>query len=135
MTRTRVLVQCGRTLAVFGVAAVAGAATRVQGGAPAPKPTPICATGVLMYTDLKQVPAPYDTLTMPEMPGQMRVTSEEEAAAAELAMRGRAGSVGATGVVVSDVTEEEGGNMRIRRSVTAVRSPSDTLRALKACKS
>jgi hypothetical protein len=71
---------------------------------------------------------------MPPADGPVRVTSPEEAEAAELAMRGRAGSVGATGVLVTDEVSDEGGQQRIRRSVTALYVPADSARAQAACK-
>jgi hypothetical protein len=76
---------------------------------------------------------PHDSLGLP--PGApVRVTSAEEAAAADLAMRGRAGSVGATGVVVTEVTEAGDGGTVIRRRVVPVFVPSDSGRAQAACK-
>ena len=45
---------------------------------------------------------PRDTLTIPPADGSVRVSSPEEAEAAELALRERAGSVGATSVLVID---------------------------------
>jgi hypothetical protein len=94
---------------------------------------PICAAGVHTYTAMRDVPTPYDTLTMPPGPA-VRVTNEDEAAAADLAMRGRAGSVGATGVLVTDTTENIDGGMAMHRHVRAVFVPNDSARAHAACK-
>lgn len=102
---------------------------------PAPKPAHpvVCAAGVRIYTDKAQVPAPYDTLTIPAPDGPVRVTSEEEAEAAELAMRGRAGSVGATAVLVTDERTEDADGVRLHRSVLGLYIPADSARAQRAC--
>jgi hypothetical protein len=116
------------------LSAGAARAVRAQSTPPAKTRPAVCAQGVRVYTDKSQVPTPHDTLTMPPADGPVRVTSPEEAEAAELAMRGRAGSVGATGVLVTDITSEESGGTRIQRSVTAVYVPADAARAQQACK-
>ena len=78
---------------------------------------------------------PFDTLDIPAPDGPVRVTNEQEAEAAELAMRGRAGSVGATGVLVTDeVQDDNDGNRRMRRSVKGLFVPADSARARQACK-
>jgi hypothetical protein len=95
---------------------------------------PVCAKGVQIYTDIKDVPKPYDSLTVPAPPEPVRVSNEDEMEAAELAMRGRAGSIGATGVVVTDDrTDDGGGNVQIRRNLQGVYVASDSARAQKAC--
>ena len=95
---------------------------------------PVCAAGVKIYDDIKEVPKPYDSLSVPPADGPVMVTNEAEAEAAQMAMRGRAGSVGATGVVVTDLTEDNGSGMvRMRRSVQGVYAASDSSRAQKAC--
>jgi hypothetical protein len=111
----------------------AGTTLHAQAAAPTPKHTPVCSRGVRVYMDRAQVPAPHDTLTMPPADGPIRVTSPEEAEAAELALRGRAGSVGANAVLIADETTEDGGEVRIRRSVTALFVPSDSARAIAVC--
>ena len=95
---------------------------------------PVCAKGVRVYTDKSQIPIPFDTLRMPPAAGPIRVTSPEEAEAAELEMRGRAGSVGATGVLVTLETTEENGMQRMRRSVSALFVRADSAHAQQACK-
>ena len=101
--------------------------------APAKHP-PVCAKGVQVYESIDKVPVPHDTLTMPPAPGPVIVTSEAEAEAADLAMRGRAGSVGATGVVVLDDIQDSGGERIVRRrGVIPVFVPSDSARAQRAC--
>jgi hypothetical protein len=107
---------------------------RAQSAPTAKKHPAVCAQGVRVYTDKSQVPAPHDTLTIPPGDGPVRVSSPEEAEAAELALRGRAGSVGATGILVTDVTSEEGGGTRVQRSVTAFYVAADAARAQQACK-
>jgi hypothetical protein len=95
---------------------------------------PVCAKGVVIYTDIKEVPKPYDSLTIPAPAAPVMVTNEDELAAAELAMRGRAGSVGATGVVITDETNDDGnGRVQLRRTTQGVFVPSDSARAQKAC--
>jgi hypothetical protein len=63
--------------------------------------SPVCAEGVRRYDSMAAVPAPFDTLTMP--PGEpVRITNPAEAKAAERRMVERAGSVGATVIVVKE---------------------------------
>ena len=116
------------------ITTAAAAGLHAQTAAPKPKHTPVCSRGVRVYMDRAQVPVPHDTLTMPPADGPVRVTSAEEAEAAELAMRGRAGSVGANAVLIADETTESGGEVRMHRSVTAIFVPSDSARAIAACK-
>ena len=115
---------------------VAGRAARAQGANAAAKPKhqPICAKGVRVYNDRGQVPAPHDTLAIPPADGPIRVTSPEEAEAAEMALRGRAGSVGATAVLVVDEVSGDGDSQRVRRSATGLFVPADSARAIAACK-
>lgn len=95
---------------------------------------PVCAEGVKVYDDIKEVPKPYDSLTVPRSAQPVMVTNEAEAEAAQLAMRGRAGSVGATGVVVTDETTDNGSGMvQMRRSIQGVYVAADSARAQKAC--
>jgi hypothetical protein len=95
----------------------------------------VCAKGVKVYTDRSQIPVPFDTLSVPPADGPVRVTNDQEAEAAELALRGRAGSVGATAVLVTDeVLDDGGGERRVRRSVTGIFVPADSARAQQACK-
>ncbi len=102
-------------------------------GATKSKHAPVFAEGVKQYDGFASVPTPYDTLQMPPSPGPIRVTSEEEARAADLEIRKRAGSVGATGIVVSDKVEEDGGARRVQRQSTAIFVRADSARAYKAC--
>jgi hypothetical protein len=118
------------------LSAIAPHAGHSQAAAPAAKaPHPVvCAKGVRVYTDKGQVPTPHDTLAIPPTDGPIRVTSPEEAEAAELALRGRAGSVGATGVLIVDEVSGDGDTQRVRRSATGVFVPADSARAQQACK-
>ena len=98
-----------------------------------PRHPPVCAKGVRTYPDFSQVPKPYDTLAMPPGP-RIQVTNPEEAEAAERAVRERAGSIGATGVVFTEETSSDGaGAMEVRRRVFPVFVPSDSARAQQAC--
>jgi len=120
-------------IAIVTVCRSAGAQSAATQGQ-APRHPRVCAAGVRTYTSITQVPTPFDSLTMPPASGPIRVTSPAEAEAADRAMHERAGSVGATGVVVSDVTEDVGGGMRIRRSVLPVFVSADSARAQQACR-
>lgn len=123
--------------AVAAAVILAGSATvaSAQSTKPAVKHTPVCAKGVKVYTDRSQIPVPFDTLDVPPSDTPVRVTNEQEAEAAELALRGRAGSIGANAVLITDEVEESGdGNRRVRRNVTGIFVPSDSSRALQACK-
>ncbi|HVT37682.1 MAG TPA: hypothetical protein VHE78_01435 [Gemmatimonadaceae bacterium] len=94
----------------------------------------VCAKGVVVYHNRSEVPTPHDTVSVPPADHPVRVTSPEEAEAAELAMRGRAGSVGATGVLVTEEREDDGsGVVRMRRSVQGLYVPSDSARVQRAC--
>lgn len=117
-------------IVLVGSAGVAGA----QSAKPAPKHAPVCAKGVKVYTERGQIAVPFDTLEVPRPDAPVRVTNEQEAEAAELAMRGRAGSVGATGVLVTDEVEETGDERRVRRNLLGVFVPADSARAQQACK-
>ncbi len=98
----------------------------------APRRPPVCDRGVKVYTDRAALPVPHDTLKMP--PGApIRISNPDEAAAAELAMRGRAGAAGATGLLIFDETNEDGGMMRVRRRVIPIFAPSDSARAQREC--
>ena len=127
-----------RALTIAAVVSIISARSgRAQAAAEHPakmRQPAVCARGVRMYTDKSQVPAPHDTLTLPPADGPIRVTSPEEAEAAELALRGRAGSVGATGVLVTDEISGDGDNQRMRRTAVAVYVRADSARAQAACK-
>jgi hypothetical protein len=119
-------------LAPFALAALVSASAAAQGSPP--KRVPVCAKGVQIYTDIRDVPKPYDSVTVPPPDQPVRVTNEDEMAAAELAMRGRAGTVGATGVVITDETTDDGsGRVQLRRSLQGVYVATDSARAQKAC--
>jgi hypothetical protein len=122
-------------IAALIVAAPLGAA-RAQGGGTmshvATRPA-VCTDGVALYHNLGSVPTPFDTLAMP--PSEpIRVSSPEEAAAAERMMLQRAGSIGATGVLMTTMEEETADGLRMHRSVTPVFAPGDTARAYAACR-
>jgi len=119
---------------ILVAAASIASAQATRSSATTQKHAPICAKGVKIYTERSQIPVPFDTLEVPPPDAPVRVTNEQEMEAAELAMRERAGSVGATGVLVTDEVEEDGGNRRVRRSVKGVFVPADSARAAQACK-
>jgi len=93
----------------------------------------VCGKGVRTYNSLKEVPAPFDTLQMPPH-APVQVHSPEEADAAQAQMMTDAGKVGATGLVVEEVSESDGAGMTVHRQVRAVFVPSDTARAYAACR-
>lgn len=93
----------------------------------------VCAKGVRTYNHLKDVPAPFDTLKMPSH-APIQVHSPEEAEAAQAQMIADAGKIGATGLVVMDVEEDDGGARRLHRQVVPVFVPADTARAYGACR-
>ena len=123
------------TAVLLGATAAVATAQNASASKPAAKHAPVCAKGVKVYTDRSQIPVPFDTLEVPPPDGPVRVTNEQEAEAAELAMRGRAGSVGANAVLVTDDAQEDAdGNRRVRRTVTGIFIPADSVRAQQACK-
>ena len=94
----------------------------------------VCVEGVREYYSKADIPTPYDTLVMPSSE-PIRVSSPEEAAAAERLVRERAGSVGATGLLVLEERTDDGmGRVEMHRSVTPVFAPSDSARAYAACR-
>jgi hypothetical protein len=120
--------------ASISLAASATAHAQNSSKPPAQKHPIVCAKGVRMFSDKSQIPIPHDTLALPPTDGPIRVTSPEEEEAAEKALRARAGSVGATGLLVTDEVIEDGGMQRVSRQATAVYVPSDSARAQQACK-
>src|SRR3954468_19818991 len=99
------------------------------GQSSAPKLAPVCAKGVRIFTERSDIPVPFDTLSIPRPDGPVRVSSPEEAEAAELALRARAGSVGATGVLITDVRTEDANGMQLRRQVTGLYVRADSAKA------
>ncbi len=123
------------TIAVALVMALPAVGRAQQAAAAAPPAHPkVCADGVREYYTKADIPTPYDTLVMP--PSEpVRVTSPEEAEAAQRLMRERAGSVGATGLLVLEETTDDGaGRVQMSRSLTPVFAPSDSARAHAACR-
>jgi hypothetical protein len=119
----------------FALSILAAHAAHAQATAAAKAKHPaVCAKGVRVYTDRGQVPVPHDTLAIPPADGPIRVTSPEEAEAAEMALRGRAGSAGANAVLVVDEVSGDGDSQRVRRTATGLFVPADSVRALQACK-
>ena len=113
----------------IGIALLWASAASAQGTSDSVKHhAPVCAAGVRTYTSAHDVPIPHETLALPPGPA-IRVTPGGEAAA-DQAMRDRAGSGGATGMIV---TETSDGGL-VRRTVTPVFVPSDSARAHAACK-
>ena len=104
------------------------ASARAQATHPA-----VCAKGVRTYNDLKDVPTPFDSLRLPPGP-PIRVNSPEEADAADVEMHRRAGAIGATGLVVTEVIDDDGNSRTVHRRVIPVFVPADTARAYTACR-
>lgn len=101
---------------------------------PATKRIPTCARAMKTYDDIKQVPLPHDTVDVPAPDGPVRVTNEAEAEAAELALKTRAASVGATGVLITTIEQDNGGGMvTMRRNVTGIYVRADSAEAQKIC--
>lgn len=125
-----------RAVAVVALACAMPVAVRAQqaGAAAAPAHPKVCADGVREYYSRADIPTPYDTLVMP--PGEpVRVTSPEEAEAAQRLMRERAGTVGATGLLVLEERTDDGmGRVEMHRSIMPLFAPSDSARAYAACR-
>jgi hypothetical protein len=121
----------GAVLAILTLAAPA--APQTPSRQQAPRHPRVCADGVRQYADVSQVATPYDSLVMPPGP-PVQVTNPAEAEAAERTIRERAGSVGATGLVVNEVTEETAEGITVRRSVFPVFVVADSARAQAACR-
>ena len=113
---------------------VAGTAGAQAAATPAIKRQPTCARAVKTWDDIKQVPTPHDTVRIPAPDGPVRVTNEAEAEAAELALKTRAASVGATGILISTTEQDDGGGMiTMRRNVTGIYVRADSAEAQKIC--
>ena len=125
-----------RAVIVAALVSAVPVAARAQetGAAAQPAHPKVCADGVREYYSKAEIPTPYDTLVMP--PSEpVRVTSPEEAEAAQRLMRERAGSVGATGLLVVEERTDDGmGRVQMSRSITPVFAPSDSARAYAACR-
>jgi hypothetical protein len=125
-----------RTLSHVALAAAAFAAVPAAHAQPVSKDAarraPTCAAGVRRYGSWPEVPTPFDSLRLPPTE-PIRVTSPEEAQAAEQKLLERAASVGATGLVIFDESSGSGGEMELRRRVVPVFVRADSARAFKAC--
>jgi hypothetical protein len=116
-------------LAPLAILLLTGPALRAQATHPA-----VCAKGVRTYNNIRDVPAPFDSLKLPSGP-PIRVSSPEEAEAADVEMHRRAGVMGATGLVVMEVVDDDGASRTVHRQVIPVFVPADTARAYGACRS
>jgi hypothetical protein len=114
-------------------AALALAAASTANAQATPKRVPTCARAIKMYDDIKQVPAPHDTVAIPSPDGPIRVTNEAEMEAAELELKTRAASVGATGILVNTVEQNDGGMVRVQRTTTGIFVRADSAAAQQAC--
>jgi hypothetical protein len=126
-----------RAAAVAGLLFAAAGVTQAQ-SAPTKPATPahpsVCAAGVRIYSAKADIPIPNDTVALPPGP-PIRVTSPEEAEAADLDLRARAGAAGANGILMTTETvEQSDGGVRMSRSVTPMYVPADSARAAEACK-
>jgi hypothetical protein len=125
-----------KLLIAIGLCIFASSSVKAQSAtsAPAKKYAPVCGKGVKVFDDIKQVPVPHDTIQVPAPDGPIRVSNEAEAEAAELQLRARAGTVGATGVLVTTAEDDDGaGRVTMRRQVIGIYVRSDSASAQKAC--
>ena len=107
-----------------------------QASAPAPKRAPTCARAIKMYEDIKQVPTPFDSLEIPAPDHPVIVNSEADLEAAEQALKTRAASVGATGVLARTIRLDDGaGNVEMRRSSIGIFVRADSAEAQRICSS
>jgi hypothetical protein len=130
---TRAAPLAGLCTFLFATASAAQTADTAAASSPPAHPV-VCPEGVRRYGAMSEVPAPFDSLAMPKGLPPIRVSSPDEEAAAEREVNRRAGSVGATGLVV---TQEAGPglNLRtVRRHAVAVFVPADSARAQAACR-
>ena len=127
------LVRAAAAAALLSAMPVAARAQQAAAAA-APSHPKVCTEGVREYYSKADIPTPYDTLVMP--PSEpVRVSSPEEAEAAQRLMREQAGSVGATGLLVLEERTDDGmGRVEMHRSVTPVFAASDSARAYAACR-
>jgi hypothetical protein len=115
----------------FAVASLAGFAATAGAQTAQPRHPAVCGQGVRIYEDRAKLPAQRDSIAIPRPPGgQIRVNSPEEAEAAEMALRERAGSVGATSLLILTETD----NDTVRRSVSGFFIVADSVRAAGICK-
>ena len=119
------------TRVIFSAACIAGFAATAGAQAAKPRHAAVCAQGVHIYEDRAKLPAQRDSMAIPRPPGgQIRVNSQEEAEAAELALRERAGAVGVTSLLILTETD----NDTVRRSVGGFFIAADCVRAAGICK-
>ena len=116
--------------AICVAASTAGAQTATN----PPKRAQTCARAIKMYEDIKQVPVPHDTVQIPAPDGPVRVTNEAEMEVAQQALKARAATVGATGVLVSAQEVDDGSGMvRVSRRLTGIYVRADSAAAQKTC--
>jgi hypothetical protein len=100
----------------------------------APRHPVVCAEGVHIYQNRTDLKAPYDTLDLPPAP-PVRVTSPQEAEAAERALRERVGKAGGNAVLVMvEPVDMPDGTKRLRRTVVPLFIPAEADRAAAACR-
>ena len=123
-------------LCSFLLATVSAAQTADTAGAGAASPghPVVCADGVRRYGAMAEVPAPFDSLAMPRDLPPIRVSNPDEEAAAEREVNRRAGSIGATGLVVTQEASPDYGIRTVRRRAVPVFVPADSARAQAACR-
>lgn len=113
---------------------VSVAATAQAQSKPKPAHPPVCPAGVRVYTAKADIPVPNDTVALPDGP-PVRVTSPEEAEAAELEVRRRAGSAGANALLeTTETLDQSDGQIRMARKLAGYYIPADSARAAAACK-
>lgn len=117
---------------LFAAASLAGFTVSAGAQTAKPRHAAVCGQGVRIYEDRAKLPAQRDSVAIPAPPGggQIRVNSQEEAEAAEMALRERAGAVGVTSLLILTETDNE----TVRRSVTGFFIAADSVRAAGICK-
>jgi hypothetical protein len=119
---------------LFATASAAQTADTTATRTDPPRHPPVCGDGVRRYQAMSQVPAPFDSLAMPRNLPPIRISSPDEEAAAEREVNRRAGSVGATGLVVVDEAGDDAGGRHVRRRAIPVFVAADSARAQAACR-
>jgi hypothetical protein len=123
---------CSFLFATASAAQTADTASAVTAAKPA-HPV-VCAAGIRRYHAMSEVPTPFDSLAMPRGLTPIRVTSPDEEEAAEREVNRRAGSIGATGLVVVDEASPDYGIRTVRRRAIPVFVAADSARAQAACR-
>jgi hypothetical protein len=131
---TRAVPLAGLCSFLFATALAAQTADEAPARSDPPRHPVVCAEGVRRYGAMSEVPAPFDSLAMPRGLPPIRVTSPDEEQAAEREVNSRAGSIGATGLVVTQEASPDYGIRTVRRRAVPVFVAADSARAQAACR-